>query len=145
MNNKIKFDELIKKLDREFDLSGLEFVGAMLLAGMETAAYENKIDVVWHHDGSSVFDSNGATFHVRSAGEKSWGSDWVSWEAEGTMEWWTSSDHYVRIRVEQDDDGCTTVSEVVIGNDESDVFYSTVAEVIGFTPKSVDIPERPEV
>ena len=144
MENKIKFDELIERLDYEFELSGFEFVSKQIRAGME-AAYYASIETIWHHENNCMMGQSGATFRVKAMGILSWGNDYTRWTGEGSVEWWTTSDHYVRIEVAQEEKyGDIFVSDVVIGDDDSEIFYGKVVEILGFEPERVSVPERPE-
>jgi hypothetical protein len=133
-------DKKFGEFDEAFSPTGLDFAFQMLQAGAG-ATYNGAIDAVWHHDNNTR--GNGCTLRVRSSGRLSWGNGWQERHQEGTIEWWTGSDHFVHFIF---DEGLA-LSKVQIGQDESDYFYPQIREIAGeeVEVEAVDAPPRPQV
>jgi hypothetical protein len=135
-------DEIIQELDSEFELSDIPFAVEMLRKGLNSAFYNSEIDVVWHHNKN--LQGNGATMRIIARGGlPPHAKCTADRHASGTLEWWTSRNHYVRIAVEKDGDQPIVVTDVALGNDPSEVFYPTINNLLDNCQR-IDPPPRPQ-
>lgn len=124
MNERIG-DETFRAICDEFRLSDLELAYRVLARAM-CAGYGGCAELNLTVAGSSDTE---ATVYVSAESTFRWGNGWSEWGSRGVIVWHTSSNHHVRFEFSAEKYAHPVLDRVVIGTDESEVFYPTLREL----------------
>jgi len=140
----VNVSDLFQPFDDAYKLARLDFAYQAAQMGVD-AAYNAEVSLVFHHQNDCASE-HGCTLKVESGGNLEWGNNWQQWNAAATIEWWTSSNHYVKFHFAQPGGRYADLQlkGVEIGDDESLVFYEEIRDLCWQAGRTVDITERPD-
>jgi hypothetical protein len=120
-------DGVFERVCREFDATALPIAYSALEYAMQ-GGYGGSLELTVSKSGSS--DTSAAVCaHAESS--LRWGNGWSEWASEGSIEWETTSDHYVRFEFIAAQYEPPRLVSVVIDDDKSENFYPIIREICG--------------
>ena len=128
LNSRPRFEALVAELATAFSITPWEFLASVLeagLSGISSSKIRTEFALSDNYGTGAKYIVRASAYYDRNADGK------LTYSAEGTVEWFTTSGHYVRIEVRRYLDDCNPliVTGVSVGNDASERFYPEVREI----------------